>query len=147
MRNRFVFKIVPMLNPAGVILGNYRTGLAGLLPAPCSLLPPPSSLLSPVFSFITPLLPPLPPHSTLPCSLPVTAGSCTYPDLPRCDSLPLVTFPVSPAPLSLLVSSRSSCLVFSPCLSVCSFFIFSSLLSSQQRQVTISTEGTWKHRG
>ncbi|EKX49712.1 hypothetical protein GUITHDRAFT_47335, partial [Guillardia theta CCMP2712] len=29
LRNRFVFKIVPMLNPDGVVLGNYRTGLAG----------------------------------------------------------------------------------------------------------------------
>lgn len=24
-----IFKIVPMLNPDGVILGNYRTGIAG----------------------------------------------------------------------------------------------------------------------
>ena len=29
LRSRFVFKVVPMLNPDGVILGNYRTGLAG----------------------------------------------------------------------------------------------------------------------
>ncbi len=29
LRERCVFKIVPMLNPDGVIQGNYRTGLAG----------------------------------------------------------------------------------------------------------------------
>ena len=29
LRQKFVFKIVPMLNPDGVIVGNYRTGLAG----------------------------------------------------------------------------------------------------------------------
>jgi len=29
LRNKIIFKIVPMLNPDGVILGNYRTGFAG----------------------------------------------------------------------------------------------------------------------
>lgn len=29
MRNNFIFKIIPMLNPDGVILGNYRTGIYG----------------------------------------------------------------------------------------------------------------------
>ena len=29
LRNRFVFKIVPMLNPDGVIIGNYRCSLSG----------------------------------------------------------------------------------------------------------------------
>jgi predicted deacylase len=29
LRNRFVFKIVPMLNPDGVVVGNYRCSLAG----------------------------------------------------------------------------------------------------------------------
>lgn len=29
LRNRFVFKIVPMLNPDGVIVGNYRCSLSG----------------------------------------------------------------------------------------------------------------------
>ncbi len=29
VRDRFVFKIVPMLNPDGVIVGNYRCSLAG----------------------------------------------------------------------------------------------------------------------
>ena len=29
LRDRFVFKIVPMLNPDGVINGNYRCSLAG----------------------------------------------------------------------------------------------------------------------
>lgn len=30
LRDTFVFKIVPMLNPDGVIAGNYRTNLNGL---------------------------------------------------------------------------------------------------------------------
>ncbi len=30
LRNNFVFKIVPMLNPDGVIVGNYRCSLSGL---------------------------------------------------------------------------------------------------------------------
>lgn len=29
LRDKFVFKIVPMLNPDGVIVGNYRCSLAG----------------------------------------------------------------------------------------------------------------------
>ncbi len=29
LRNTFVFKIIPMLNPDGVIVGNYRCSLAG----------------------------------------------------------------------------------------------------------------------
>lgn len=29
MRDKVIFKIVPMLNPDGVILGNHRTGVAG----------------------------------------------------------------------------------------------------------------------
>ena len=29
LRKYIVFKIVPMLNPDGVVLGNYRTGLSG----------------------------------------------------------------------------------------------------------------------
>lgn len=29
LRRKNVFKILPMINPDGVILGNYRTGLAG----------------------------------------------------------------------------------------------------------------------
>jgi len=29
MRDKFLFKVVPMLNPDGVITGNYRTNLAG----------------------------------------------------------------------------------------------------------------------
>lgn len=30
LRKRYLFKIVPMLNPDGVVLGNYRCGLAGV---------------------------------------------------------------------------------------------------------------------
>ena len=29
MRGKYVFKIVPMVNPDGVAIGNYRTGLSG----------------------------------------------------------------------------------------------------------------------
>ena len=29
MRDLFIFKVVPMLNPDGVIVGNYRCSLAG----------------------------------------------------------------------------------------------------------------------
>lgn len=29
LRQNFIFKIVPMLNPDGVTLGNYRTGISG----------------------------------------------------------------------------------------------------------------------
>jgi murein tripeptide amidase MpaA len=29
LRNKFIFKIIPMLNPDGVINGNYRCSLAG----------------------------------------------------------------------------------------------------------------------
>lgn len=29
LRNNYVFKIVPMLNPDGVIVGNYRCSLSG----------------------------------------------------------------------------------------------------------------------
>ena len=29
LRDRYVFKIVPMLNPDGVIIGNYRCSLSG----------------------------------------------------------------------------------------------------------------------
>ena len=29
LRNTFVFKIIPMLNPDGVIVGNYRCSLIG----------------------------------------------------------------------------------------------------------------------
>jgi len=29
LRNTFVFKIIPMLNPDGVIVGNYRCSLVG----------------------------------------------------------------------------------------------------------------------
>ena len=30
LRAKFVFKIIPMLNPDGVIVGNYRCSLSGL---------------------------------------------------------------------------------------------------------------------
>ena len=30
LRDKFVFKCIPMLNPDGVIVGNYRCSLAGL---------------------------------------------------------------------------------------------------------------------
>lgn len=29
LRHHFIFKVIPMLNPDGVIVGNYRCGLAG----------------------------------------------------------------------------------------------------------------------
>ena len=29
LRSKIIFNIIPMLNPDGVIIGNYRTGLTG----------------------------------------------------------------------------------------------------------------------
>jgi len=29
LREKYIFKIVPMLNPDGVVIGNYRTSLSG----------------------------------------------------------------------------------------------------------------------
>ena len=29
LRNKYVFKVVPMLNPDGVVIGNYRCSLSG----------------------------------------------------------------------------------------------------------------------
>ena len=29
LRRKFIFKIVPMINPDGVVLGNYRTSFLG----------------------------------------------------------------------------------------------------------------------
>jgi murein tripeptide amidase MpaA len=29
LRQKIIFKVVPMINPDGVVFGNYRTGLAG----------------------------------------------------------------------------------------------------------------------
>jgi murein tripeptide amidase MpaA len=29
LRDRFIFKIIPMVNPDGVVVGNYRTNLSG----------------------------------------------------------------------------------------------------------------------
>ena len=29
LRKRVIFKIIPMMNPDGVIIGNYRTSLSG----------------------------------------------------------------------------------------------------------------------
>lgn len=29
LRDRFIFKVVPMVNPDGVVVGNYRTNLSG----------------------------------------------------------------------------------------------------------------------
>jgi hypothetical protein len=45
LREEFIFKIVPMLNPDGVIHGNYRTSLAGCdlnrrWKAPCGVYQP-----------------------------------------------------------------------------------------------------------
>ena len=29
IRKKIVFKVIPMINPDGVVFGNYRTGLSG----------------------------------------------------------------------------------------------------------------------
>ena len=29
IRKRIIFKVIPMINPDGVVFGNYRTGLGG----------------------------------------------------------------------------------------------------------------------
>jgi len=31
LRNHFIFKIIPMINPDGVIIGNYRSCICGEL--------------------------------------------------------------------------------------------------------------------
>ena len=30
LRSKYIFKVIPMINPDGVIFGNYRTNLSGL---------------------------------------------------------------------------------------------------------------------
>ena len=54
LRNNFIFKIIPMLNPDGVINGNYRCSLAG-----CDLnrrWKHPSALLHPTIHFAKKLI-------------------------------------------------------------------------------------------